>query len=95
MGFLLMIKMMGLKRIAVVGLGVFCLGLASPVFAGSASKTVRISCTVAPRIELSAQSVHAAQPVLGNSDLSTLYDVSEELRSTPSGKIRLFSVAAL
>lgn len=62
------------------------------------SKTVNVSCSVAEQLEISSfrpASVAEDTPLRAQSNLGPDFRLSQEIRHTPSGKIKVYSLFAL
>lgn len=68
------------------------MALTSVSWADAKSATIRVSCTVKPMIEMSAPSF---QSVAARSNLEKKFQMTEDLRQTPNGPTRLYSLTAL
>jgi len=62
----------------------------TPLFAGSRSATVRVSCTILPMIEISSAKTPSIKTNLGSD-----YGVTESIRKAGNDKIKLYSITAL
>ncbi len=61
-------------------------------WADAKSATIRVSCTVKPMIEMAAPSFRNVE---AKSNLDKKFQMTEDMRTTPSGLTRLYSLTAL
>ncbi len=71
---------------------VLALALTAPGWADSKSVSVRVSCSVKPMIQMNAPSF---RHIKAETNLEKKYQMTEDIRQTSNGKVKLYSLTAL